>query len=359
MSARGPLSHWRPLTSLWPLMPLLGLGAWSGMASAAPPEAGVAPPSNASAHAATEPPLARPDASRLDLGLRARRVAERTWVIDGAVDDFSQVNGCNIVNTAFIATGAGVLVINTGPSLLYAQQQRALIARTTREPVVQVVNLNQHPHHFLGNGAWSDVGVQAMPVSAQGMQAEGPSLADNLHRLCGPWQRHTVPVAATLPVPQGLQTLGQHRLEWLRLKGHTPGDLVLIDHTTGVAFVGGLVFKGRAPTTPHAVPAQWLDSLAQLEALQQAGYFQQVVPSHGPVHAGVEGMAQTRDWLEWVNRHLRDSAEAGRDLSELLSVPLPERFAGWAAQPAEWHRTLVQWYPAHEVRALRAVTRAP
>jgi hypothetical protein len=26
-------------------------------------------------------------------------------------------------------------------------------------------------------------------------------------------------------------------------------------------------------------------------------------------------MAQTRDWLEWVNRHLRDSAEAGRDLS--------------------------------------------
>jgi hypothetical protein len=63
-------------------------------------------------------------------------------------------------------------------------------------------------------------------------------------------------------------------------------------------------------------------------------------------------MAQTRDWLEWVNRHLRDSAEAGRDLSELLSLPLPERFAGWAAQPAEWHRTLVQWYPAHEVRAL-------
>lgn len=346
-----------PLKRCWPLMPLLGLGALPGLAWADPPE--VATHQRAADTEAARPDAAHPDAAHLDLALRARRVADRTWVIEGAVDDFRLANGCNIINTAFIATGAGVVVINTGPSLLYGQQQRALIAQTTREPVVQVVNLNQHPDHFLGNGAWADVGVQALPASAQAMQAEGEALAANLHRLCGPWQRHTVPMAATQPVPLGLQTLGQHRLEWLRLQGHTGGDLVLIDHTTGVAFVGGLVFKDRVPTTPHATPAQWLDSLSRLESLHQAGCFRQLVPSHGPVHAGVDGMAQTRDWLEWVNRHLRDSAEAGRDLSELLGLPLPERFADWAAQPAEWHRTLVQWYPAHEVRALGPRTTAP
>ena len=35
-------------------------------------------------------------------------------------------------------------------------------------------------------------------------------------------------------------------------------------------------------------------------------------------------------------------------------MPVPERFAGWAAQPAELHRSLAQWYPRYERQALGA-----
>jgi quinoprotein relay system zinc metallohydrolase 1 len=340
----------------WGLPPVIGMSALAGPAMALPPSLPErTPPAQPDA---AQSPAVRPDPVRLDLGqdlaLRARRLAEHTWVIEGAVDDFHPRNGCNIINTAFIATGVGVLVINTGPSRAYGLQQQRLIAQTTREPVVQVVNLNQHPDHFLGNQAWTGVGVQALPGSQQAMRQEGEALTDNLQRLCGDWQRGTQAMPASQPVPLGLQSLGQHRLEWLRLQGHTPDDLVLIDHTTGVAFVGGLVFKDRVPTTPHATPARWLESLDRLQAWHEAGYFQWVVPSHGPVHQGLSGLAQTRDWLQWAERHLRDSADAGKDLSEMLAAPLPERFAGWAAQPAEWHRTLVQWYPHFEVQALQA-----
>ena len=57
----------------------------------------------------------RADLQKLDYRLEPRRIAENTWVIEGAVEDFSRANGCNIINTAFIATGEGVVVINTGP----------------------------------------------------------------------------------------------------------------------------------------------------------------------------------------------------------------------------------------------------
>jgi len=77
-----------------------------------------------------------------------------------------------------------------------------------------------------------------------------------------------------------------------------------------------------------------------------------VVPSHGPVHTGTSGIAQTRDWLRWLTSLMRESAEKGVDLSELLNMPLPERFKGWAAQPAEFHRSLTQWYPRYEQQAL-------
>ena len=49
-----------------------------------------------------------------------------------------------------------------------------------------------------------------------------------------------------------------------------------------------------------------------------------------------------------------DQRRAGLDLSELLRQPVPERFAAWAAQPAELHRSLAQWYPRYERQALGA-----
>ena len=93
----------------------------------------------------------RVDLGRLDYGLAARALAPGVWVVEGANADFSPANGCNIINTGFIATGSGVLVINTGPSKRYGEQLRALIAKTTNEPVVQVIHLNLHFDYFLGN----------------------------------------------------------------------------------------------------------------------------------------------------------------------------------------------------------------
>ena len=118
-------------------------------------------------------------------------------------------------------------------------------------------------------------------------------------------------------------------------------------------FAGGLVFADRVPTTPHADFDAWLASLDQLERWHAQGRFRTVVPSHGPVHTGLSGLQQTRDWLRWMTTLMRESAERGVDLSELLRTPVPPRFARWAAQPAELHRSLTQWYPRFEQQALQ------
>lgn len=292
------------------------------------------------------------DSARLDYALQPRQIAQDVWVIEGAVEDFSRSNGCNIINTGFIVTGAGVVVVNTGPSRLYGEQQRRAIARITPEPVIQVFNLNQHPDYFFGNQAWPELPIQALAGSIAGMQAEGQSYATNMYRLCGDWMQGTEPQSARQSVtPQVLQ-VGTHRLELRRLQGHTSDDLLLLDHTTGVVFAGGLVFNQRAPTTPHANMAQWLQSLDVLDKILNNFKLTVLVPSHGPAAADRLGIAQTRDWLQWVSKLMQSSAQRGLDLSEVLQTPLPERFQNWAAQPAEFHRTLTQWYPVEERRAL-------
>jgi quinoprotein relay system zinc metallohydrolase 1 len=280
-------------------------------------------------------------------------------VIEGAVDDFGRHNGCNIINTGFIRTGVGVVVVNTGPSRLYGVQQRQAVERVlgdstgAPEPVVRVLNLNLHPDYFFGNQAWAGVPTQALAGTVAGAKAEGSAYADNLYRLCGDWMKGTESTPAVADIaPQDLR-LGSRNLLLRRLSGHTADDLVVLDPDAGVAYVGGLVFMDRVPTTPHADFARWLASLDELERWLTEGRYRWVVPSHGPVHVGLVGLQQTRTWLTWLTKAMQTSAEEGKDLGEVLhSLTVPQAFAHWAAQPAELHRSLTQWYPQYERRAL-------
>ena len=47
------------------------------------------------------------DPATLDYRVRARELAVEVFVVEGANEDFRRANGCNIINTGFIATGAG------------------------------------------------------------------------------------------------------------------------------------------------------------------------------------------------------------------------------------------------------------
>jgi len=289
--------------------------------------------------------------AQLDYGLKARALAPGVWVVEGANDDFSVANGCNIINTGFIATGSGVLVINTGTSRRYGEQLRALIRRTTAEPVVQVLHLNGHPDYFLGNQAFADVPLVATTTTRAGMQREAKAYEDNLYRLCGDWMKGTEARLPTQTIGAGPLRIGQREFELREFSGHTASDLVLVDKTSGVAFVGGLVFADRVPTTPHADLPAWLGALDALAA-QKPGL---IVPSHGPVHEGQRGLLQTRAYLQWLDASFSRWAAQGWEMNEVLRAPPPEAFARWAAWPAEYTRNVAHLYPRYE----RAVLQRP
>lgn len=284
--------------------------------------------------------------AEFDYRLSPRELAPGVYVIEGAVEDFAPRNGCNIINTGFVVTDAGVVVINTGPSLRYGQQQRAAIGRVTAQPVVRVLNLNLHPDYFFGNQAYADVVTAALAGSIAGMRREGAAYADNLYRLCGDWLKGTAPKPAAAAVGTGVLRVGSRELELLRLAGHTDDDLVVLDRSSGVMFAGGLVFLQRVPTTPHARIPEWLAALDKLERLP----FRSLVPSHGPIAADGRGIAQTRAYLRWLDRSFDDAARRGLEMTEVLALPVPPEFRAMAAFETEFGRNVVHLYPRYEER---------
>ena len=289
-------------------------------------------------------------ASNLDYKLEAKQIAKDTYVFEGANDDFSKSNGCNIINTGFIVTSDGVVVINTGVSKLYGEQQRQAIAKVTNQKIKLVLNLNLHPDYFLGNQAYADVPIAALPASIQGMKEEGGSYTDNLYRICGDWMSATESRPATQVIQPGPLNISDanHRLELIQLNGHTAADLVLWDKTTGVAFIGGVVFADRVPTTPHANIPQWLKSLEVVSKWNTSKQIKALVPSHGPVNKGIAGIQQTTDYLTWLDQTFKNAALQGMDISEVLRLSIPDRFRGFAALKPEYLRNVTHLYPAYE-----------
>jgi uncharacterized sulfatase len=291
-------------------------------------------------------------ANELEYRLQPVEVAPGCYALIGAEDYFDTENGGDISNTGFVVTGAGVVVIDTGSSRRYGAALREVIDVVAQgQPVERVIITHAHPDHYLGNQEFLDVPIFGGPETTRLIEASGEDFTVNMYRLVGDWMRGTESVAPTHPAVTGRFELGDHRFNLYRFEGHTDEDLVLVDETCGVAYAGDLVFNARTLSTPHADLDAWI---ANLEKLRQAP-FGIMVPGHGAIDRGDAAIAQTIDYLQWLKRRLHRAFHAGLDITEVMELPLPERFAGFSLARDEYRRSVHNLYPAIEASGLPPV----
>lgn len=283
-----------------------------------------------------------------DYDLTPIAVAPDTWVIVGKTEDFSPANGGNIANAAFIDTGDGVIVIDTGSTRRYGEALRRAIATVSPAPIREIWNTHHHPDHILGNQAFRDVPIAALPTTREGIVQDGNAFADNVYRMAGDWAKGTEVLAPTRELEPGTRRIGRHSFRIMALTGHTDADLAVLDETTGVLFAGDLAFHDRAPTTPHADIRNWLASLDTLAALP----YRVLVPGHGQPTQDDRPLAQTRRWLTWLDATLRRAADEGLDANEVLALPMPEDLARLQLARSELTRSLAHLYRRMEMRAV-------
>ncbi|QRM19352.1 quinoprotein relay system zinc metallohydrolase 1 [Dechloromonas sp. TW-R-39-2] len=293
-------------------------------------------------------------AADFDYGLQAQSVAEQVYVFIGRNEDFSTVNGGNIVNTAFIAGPGGIVVIDSGPSLRYGEQMRRAISGISGQPLALVINTHHHPDHFLGNQAFAGIPIAALPATIEGIAAEGNAFAENLFRMSGDWMKGTEVLVPNRALAAGTSEIAGRRLRLIGLDGHTGADLAVYDEKSGVLFAGDLVFNGRTPTTPHADIAHWLTALDRLETITREPGFAVLVPGHGAVTRDAAPIRQTRAWLRWLQAAMQTAAREGLDMNEVLALPLPAEFADLPVAASEYRRSVGHLFPAAEQDALGA-----
>ncbi len=290
-------------------------------------------------------------AGKFDYGLQAENVAENTFVFVGKKEDFSFQNGGNIVNTGFIITADGVVVIDTGSSKRYGEQMLTEIRKQTGKPIYKVINTHHHPDHFLGNQAFKPAPIAALKGTVKDIKSQGELFSENLYRMTGDWMRGTEATVPSVTLKPGIEEVGGHQIEYIELSGHTGSDLAVFDRTTGVLFSGDLVFNNRTLTTPHAIPDKWFKALDRLAKLP----FKVLIPGHGEPVTDLSAIEQTRDYLRWLVTTLESAANSGLSMNEVMQTEIPARFANLALVKSELNRSVVHLYPAIEKKTLHKV----
>lgn len=296
--------------------------------------------------------LTLPAHAELRYTLQPRQIADDVWLLEGSTDNFDKANGGNIVNTGFIVTETGVVVIDSGPSRRYGEAMRAAIASVTDRPVIKLLLTHHHPDHVLGNQAFTDVPIAALAGTTELLREQGNAMAENMYRLVGDWMRGTEVVLPTETLVPGTLDIGGRALRLLALRGHTGADLAILDERSGVLFAGDILFYQRALTTPNSPGLDvWLEDLDTLEALP----WKRLVAGHGPVADDDAPFLQMRDYLGWLDGLLREAANGGADMNEVIQSPIPERFAGISLTRYELIRSVSHLYPRYEAMALQRV----
>lgn len=274
----------------------------------------------------------------------AQPVADGVWLVRGADEPIAFANGGAIANSVIIASAAGAIVIDPGPSLAYGRALAALANQLTGAPAGLVLITHLHPDHAFGAGAFAPAIVKALPGTAEDLARNGAGFSDAMYRMLADWMTGTDYAAPVSFVDDGPLVFGGRTLDLLALSGHSGADLAVLDRGSGTLIAGDLVFHDRAPSTPHANLARWRTALDTLSAMPHT----RLIPGHGPLDPGTAAIAQTRDWLDWLEPALRTAVQGGLDMTEAGALPIPPRFAALKAARYELQRSVSHFYPALE-----------
>lgn len=284
-----------------------------------------------------------------DYDIAPTEIAAGVYLVAGAQAPIGPENGAAIANSGFIIGSEAVLVIDPGPTALFAEQLLESIAALTPLPVRWAVVTHHHPDHAFGVDVMIARGISVVmhPAAAEGLARDGEILLGFMADLAGDqWTRGT-----RIRVPDGDLTaprdvdLGGRRVRVTPLTGgHSPGDLIVEDLDSATLFAGDLVFVGRAATVPHADLPTWFRHLERLRAMT----WTRLVPGHGPVITETAPIDRMEAYLAYIEQLAKDSWQRGDSVVEVLMEPVPPDFADLVDVEMERQRSLMRLFERYE-----------
>ena len=183
-----------------------------------------------------------------DYHLKAKKVTEDVYCFFGALEQITKENGANIVNSCYVKTKEGFVVIDSGPTFSYAKEAYIKMQKIAKLPVKYVINTHDHDDHWLGNSFYKSKGALLLgPRTYE--QNVIPRMQTRIERILGKALFGKTKIVKLDKVIDNNLTLSLgdtvFEIEQPIALAHTKGDLIVYLPKQKVLFAGDLVFNGR------------------------------------------------------------------------------------------------------------------
>jgi len=262
-------------------------------------------------------------AQAFEYDLTPVKVSEDVHCFFGAPENITQENGGNMVNTCFVQTKEGFVVIDSGPTFGYAQEAYAQMQKIKNLPVKVVINTHEHDDHWLGNSFYKSKGALLMgPRTYE--QNVIPGMSTRMQRSVG---EETYTGTKVVKLDKIVDThyaftLGDTVFELKKLveKAHTQGDLVVYLPQKKVIFTGDLVFNDRLSSIRDGSIIGSLKALDLIDSMQA----QVIVGGHGYV-TDANATVSLRRYLSEMKKQILEALSNDVSIDQITKhVTMPE-----------------------------------
>lgn len=258
-----------------------------------------------------------------EFDLKPQRLSSEVTCFFGEPEAMNKSNNGNMVNTCYIDTKKSYVVIDSGPSYLYADAAYQVMQKIKPLPVELVINTHVHDDHWLGNGFF----VQKRVIVLGSDDFARHASIDSPTRM----QSNISPEAYTLTIPtrptqmineDKTLTIGDQSIELhlMKKKAHSDKDLVVYLPKIKTLFAGDLVFNDRVPSLRDGDINGWTDALDYLQQLNATT----IIGGHG-FRTDKDTAKLTHDYLTQMRTEVREGIVSGIGLDETIKkVQMPQ-----------------------------------
>jgi len=258
-----------------------------------------------------------------DYNLTPIKVSDNTHCFFGAPEVMDERNNGNMVNSCFVDVGTSYLVIDSGPTYLYAVQAYESMKKIKNQPISYVINTHVHDDHWLGNSYYDSLDVKII----------GSSAFDGMDREERTRMQQRISKAAFLQTIQIFPTIFVEEEKILKLnnvdiyiksinqKAHTKSDLLVYIPKYSTIFAGDLIFNDRLPSIRDGNIAHWLEALDEIRAMNM----KYVIGGHGEL-VGTDSLNMTYEYLSELQTQVAKLLEDGEEIGDVVNMVVMSKY---------------------------------
>jgi len=204
-----------------------------------------------------------------EYNLKPKKVTEDVYCFFGKLDKIKKENAGNVVNSCFVQTKEGFVVIDSGPTFAYASQAYTQMQKIAKLPIKYVIVTHDHDDHWQGNSFYKSKGALLIGPRTYEQNVVAGMLT-RMERILGKelYGKTKIVKLDTIVDDNLTVKLGNKvfKIKQLESIAHTQGDLVVYLPNKKVLFAGDLVFNGRLTSLRDGSLLGSLEALKKIDA---------------------------------------------------------------------------------------------